>query len=371
MHKSILALVVLTSALGCVAAVQQYQQETAGRVASEAHRGALIEQFAVALEDYFLFPEIGRRYAAARRTKAAAGGYASYARAASFAEAVTRDLQQVHPDGHLRLRAPVSGQRGGVAGGGNAEDASAETGIEKAAWLADGIAYLGLELFPGTDASLAALRAALERHASARTLVIDLRTHGGGYTEEIDLLSAYLFAEPTVLVHMETRAVMDRGKPDTATVKRVEAPPGLLRQAHIAVPGEQATALRSARVYVLTSGYTGSAAEHLALALKRTGRATLIGETTAGAGHYGKIVELPGGFPAFIPVGRTFDPDTGDGWEGTGVAPHHQVPAERALYEALTRSGLPAAEARQISSRTRPRESMERIVPLRKPAASG
>ena len=45
------------------------------------------------------------------------------------------------------------------------------------------------------------------------------------------------------------------------------------------------------------------------------------------------------GYAAFIPVGRTFDPDTGQSWEGTGVAPDVAVPSDKALDEALRLAG--------------------------------
>jgi C-terminal processing protease CtpA/Prc len=115
------------------------------------------------------------------------------------------------------------------------------------------------------------------------------------------------------------------------------------------VPAQQETALRRAKIFLLTSKRTASAAEHLALSLKRTGRATLIGETTRGAGHYGGIEDLGGGYSAFIPVGRTFDPDTNQGWEGSGVKPDVEVPADQALDEALRRAGVAAGTAKPLA----------------------
>jgi hypothetical protein len=41
-----------------------------------------------------------------------------------------------------------------------------------------------------------------------------------------------------------------------------------------------------------------------------------------------------------VPVGRTYDPATNLGWEGTGVSPDVAVPAEQALDEALRRAGV-------------------------------
>lgn len=52
------------------------------------------------------------------------------------------------------------------------------------------------------------------------------------------------------------------------------------------------------------------------------------------------MADLPRGYGAFVPVGRTFDPDTGEGWEGIGVAPDVQVPAAQALDKALELAGI-------------------------------
>ena len=91
---------------------------------------------------------------------------------------------------------------------------------------------------------------------------------------------------------------------------------------------------------MLTSKKTFSAAEHLSLSLKRTRRATLVGEATGGGAHFGGMAPMGEGYAAFIPVGRTFDPDTGKSWEGTGVAPDVAVAADKALDEALKLAGV-------------------------------
>ena len=60
---------------------------------------------------------------------------------------------------------------------------------------------------------------------------------------------------------------------------------------------------------------------------------------TGGAGHFGRTQSLGGGYRAFVPVGRPFDPTTGKGWELVGVEPHVRVPADSALAEALRLAG--------------------------------
>jgi hypothetical protein len=41
---------------------------------------------------------------------------------------------------------------------------------------------------------------------------------------------------------------------------------------------------------------------------------------------------------AFIPVGRTIDPDTGADWEGVGIEPDIACAPEEALDEAMRRA---------------------------------
>lgn len=301
-----------------------------------AQKRAVIEELAALLVDDFVFPDVGQRYAAAIRAKLAAGGYDALSDQADFAKRVTDDLQAVHKDGHLRLHPPGVGGRPGATRNG------APPAIPEARWLAEGVAYIKFNIFTGDPETLATLRRFMAEHASARALIIDARTHRGGGLAEMDIMLPFLFSKPTPLVQMDTRAaVVAAGHEpisEGVTVRRLAGPADVVRREHVALPGK-ATALRHAKVFYLTSSRTASAAEHLALALKRTGRATLIGETTRGAGHYGAMAQLEGGFTAFIPVGRTFDPDTGEGWEGTGVAPHVAVPADQALDEALRRAG--------------------------------
>jgi len=165
------------------------------------------------------------------------------------------------------------------------------------------------------------------------------------------VIFSYLFARETLLVGMDTRTAAERngGNPlgELTSLRNASAPESVIRRMHYAIPGARATPLRRAQMFVLTSRRSGSAAEHFALSMKRTGRATLIGEPTAGAGHYGRMVDF-GGYAAFIPVGRTYDPDNNQGWEGRGVAPNVEIPADRALDEALRRLGVTPAQRRPL-----------------------
>ena len=313
----------------------------------KAQAEGVVTKLATTLEDNFVFPDKGRAYAERLRAQLAAGAYSSFPDGQAFAEKVTEDLQAVHKDGHLRLHVVPRDAREGPAAAGQGQRVrrgpGPSSGVAKSGWLADGVAYIRFDGFPGNDVTIADLRKFLETHGGAKTLIIDARMHRGGGLTEMDVLFPQMFAKPTTLVAMDTREAVDRreGNPiDDASLRKVSAPAGVVRREHFVSPASSQSGLVTAKVFLLTSKRTASAGEHLALSLKRTKRATLIGETTAGAGHYGGMASLGHGYSAFIPVGRTFDPDTNLGWEGTGVKPDVEVPADQALDEALKLAGV-------------------------------
>jgi C-terminal processing protease CtpA/Prc len=128
---------------------------------------------------------------------------------------------------------------------------------------------------------------------------------------------------------------------------------------HTALPGED-TPLRKAKVYLLVSNKSASAAEHFALALKSSGRATLIGEATAGANHFGGGQPLNEHFGVWMPVGRTYDIKTGKDWEGDGVAPDIAADPRQALVVALEKAGLSHDEAVKLDAQEVPGEPVHR-----------
>ena len=301
-----------------------------------------VTELATALEENFVFPDKGRAYAAMLRTNLAKGAYGRFADGLAFAEKVTADLQAVHKDGHLRLRLAPTEQRGQAqAPNGGPADAN---DVAKAGWLAPGVAYIDFTGFSGNETTVAEVRRFLAAHRDAKTLIIDARKNGGGGLAEMNLIFAEVFTQPTTLVAMDIRQAVEEkhGTPFDANdplMRKVSGPETIIRREHRAVPAAQQGGLKDAKVFLLTSKKTFSAAEHLSLSLKRTHRATLVGEATGGGAHFGGMAPMGKGYAAFIPVGRTFDPDTGQSWEGTGVQPDVAVSADRALDEALKLAG--------------------------------
>ena len=312
-----------------------------------------VRELATAVEENFVFPDAGKAYAAMLRANLAKGAYASFPDAQAFADKVTDHLQAVHKDGHLRLQVAPAEQRGQAqAPNGGPQDVNA---VNKSGWLAPGVAYVDFNGFPGNQATAAAVTRFLETHKDAKALIIDARHNGGGGLAEMNQIFAQIFDKPTTLVTMDIREAVEKKHgtpfdPDDPLMRKVDGPATIIRRQHVAVPAAQQSGLRDAKVYLLTSKRTFSAAEHLSLALKRTKRATLIGEATGGGAHFGGMGPMGKGYAAFVPVGRTFDPDTGKSWEGTGVAPDVAVPADKALDEALKLAGVTATGESALTS---------------------
>ena len=348
---------------------------------SAAEARATAADFARLLEENFLYPDVARKYAQTARSAAARGEYDALGTRGALAAALTKDLQAVHADGHLKIfplsaaagaqpqmmMVPAQPQQGAVA------PATPGPGkpIEEARWLAPGIAYVRFTVFTPGDPSVGAGAAKfMADHADAEAVIIDVRTHRGGSGAPTAAMVPYLFDKETVFYSQDMRASVAQGMGSGQGLPpwmRQVAPAreGVVTRENVVRPHPSERRLFDAKVYVLTSPFTASAAEGLAFGLKSAGRATLVGETTAGAGNFAPAGQrVNDRFAAIVPVGRSYDPRTGKGWEGVGVTPDIHVPAEKALVEALRRLGVPAHEAERLSALVHPKG------PMRKPMAS-
>jgi C-terminal processing protease CtpA/Prc len=280
------------------------------------------------------------------RAHLASGAYDRLTDPPAFASAVTADLQSVAKDGHLRLALQSSFARRAPAPADAplSTRASGPPGLEEARMIGD-VAYLRFNEFPEEPGTAQAARRFLISHADAKAVIIDSRPNRGGGLGVMDAILPLLYAKKTHLLRMDTRASADAEGPlkGWPTLVRQSSPPSVVSRDHLVTPDRTETRLQRTPVYYLTSGRTASAAEHLALAFKRTHRAILIGETTRGADHFGGLVPIGERFAAFVPVGRTYNPQTGWDWEGRGVAPDIAAPADDALAVALKQAKAAAA----------------------------
>lgn len=172
------------------------------------------------------------------------------------------------------------------------------------------IGILEVHSFENADdpAVLEQTRRILHECADSLALVIDLRDVPGGWPSMVEvLLGAFTGPDP---VHILT--FHSRGEP-METWSKVP----LVDERLLTMP-----------VFVVVNAQTASAAESLAYALQSLGRATVIGQTTAGAANPGEAFESETGFSVFISTASPLDPRTGGNWETIGVCPDVQTTSD-------------------------------------------
>jgi hypothetical protein len=318
---------------------------------------AVAQKLADELVASFVFHDQAEAYAAMLKANAAAGRYDKGTRG-ELARMMTDDLLAVHKDGHLHVMLAPPPEPKGSSEGHRGPPPGFPPLIQSAKTIAPGVGYIRFTAFMGTDEEKAAVAKWLAENRNDKVLIFDLRNHHGGGLEEQDEIFSYLFAKKTPLVKMAvSKAVYDGHRsPLEGSRTLVFAADGeKMVGTHSAIPGAD-TPLRKAKVYVLVSNKTASAAEHFSLALKSTRRATLIGEATAGANHFGGGVPLNDHFGVWLPVGRTYDISTGKDWEGSGIEPDIHVDPKQALIVALEKAGLSHADAVKLDAQEIPAE---------------
>jgi hypothetical protein len=288
-------------------------------------RGRVLESAAKLLDHLYVFPDVGKRLAAALRSARRRGTYRAITDGQIFAWRLTDDMHAIARDGHLGVRfsqqilppegpAPTSMSQAAF----RRDLLSDNCGFEKVEHLPPNIGYLKLDEFADPDICAPTAAAAMNFVANSDALIIDLRdNHGGG--PMVQFIASYLFARPTHLNDIYWRL-------DNAITEAWTLP---------YVPGKK---FIGKPVFVLTSRQTFSAAEDFCYALKNLKRATLVGETTGGGAHPIEVDRLDDHFSMTVPIGRSISPITHTDWEGTGVRPDIQAPASDALKEALERA---------------------------------
>ena len=307
---------ILTAVLVAVVAMQN----------APAPAPSVADAVANAVAERYVYPEAGVKIAAYVRNQAAKGAYAGLTGGA-LADALTRDLRVENGDRHLYVQyqpnaggAPQAGSAGApvrmIPGSSPAQaDLYRRRNyfLNRAERLDGNIAYLEVRRFFGmTDDAIAAATAAMAFLENADAFIVDVRYAPGGDVRMVDTLASYFFDKVT-----PTLASYSRSRNETIQRSTLDNLPGKRRP--------------SIPLYVLISRDTGSAAEDFAFLLQQAGRATLVGDRTAGAGNMNAVLGIGGGYSLSVSIGRTFNPKTNQGWEAIGVKPDVQASAPDAL----------------------------------------
>lgn len=316
LRKSYLTLLLSGLSLSCIADTN-----------TEDYR-PLIDKVGNSLVSSYVFPEVAVKYQQRMNKCLDSRCLDGLQDDKQVAKKLTEILNEVYADKHLHVFSPgqreVNNGRKIVKRKGGKNGQAGKSGpiaISKQEILEDNIGYIKYNMFPGTEEALKATRDAMIAMKDTKALIFDIREHRGGHPFHVDEIAGFLFTEPTHMLTTQSPYTHD-GKPWKLISK----------------PNQYAEAYIDKPVYLLTSERSGSAAEHFAMAMKTTGRAILVGETTGGWGHWGGVINLERGFTMFLPSGRAFNPNNKLGWEEIGVTPDIMKDDELSLDYALNRA---------------------------------
>lgn len=284
--------------------------------AQEMEGRAVAERVAAAVEENFFDEQRAREIAAEVRAAAAAGRY-DLSNAGDLATALTATL---HPhDGHFRVEyRPPQPNAPARPPGGFGNDARAAYGIPSVTMFPGGVGVVDFRLLADFDPdhfeAKYALDAAFTMVRGSQALILDLRDCAGGSPTMVGYILGHFFPEGANVYntfHSRRGEQQETPPEQPASGRRLETP-----------------------LFVVISGRTGSACESVAYTLQAAGRATIVGEPSAGGANPGGLVPVGDNLAVFVSFGTPVNPITGRNWEGAGVQPDVAAPVADALTRA-------------------------------------
>jgi hypothetical protein len=287
----------------------------------------VIDSISLLLNKSYIFPEVAKKMGDFILSSFKNGSYATITNPALFSERLTADLQSISKDKHIQVRFNPTFIKELRESNKNPshEELPASLleqwktnnyGFKEVKILEGNIGYLDLRSFKNPSFGGETAVAAMNFLSNTNALIIDLRKNGGGSPAMIQLITSYLYdSEPVHLNNFYYRPTDSNTQTWT-------------------LPYVSGKRMPNVDVYVLTSKSTFSAAEEFTYNLKNLHRATIIGEVTGGGANPGGDEIATDRFTIFVPFGRAINPITKTNWEGTGVQPDIEVPADDALFTA-------------------------------------
>ena len=284
---------------------------------------AVVLSLAQVLRERFAFRERGAAAAREIETMEQRGAFRDARTAADLLALIRSQVAPLVDDRHFRVRYMGPEALAGFREGPPPPEEIAAfheeirlrgSEIPDVRWLAGNVGYLRINMFLDAPPVTEKLAAAMGILADTSALIIDVRGAPGGEPAGVANVIGHLVDQSTPTVHTYDPS----GPPEGRTLYAQPRTP-----AYIGRP-----------VYVLTDGETGSGAEEFAYDLQAMKRAVLVGQTTWGGATPGGYRPLAEGFAAFIPMQIVTNTVTGANWEGVGVRPDVEVPADQALTVA-------------------------------------
>ncbi|MEK6638190.1 MAG: S41 family peptidase [Pseudomonadota bacterium] len=294
---------------------------------SPTEKAAIIAALNATLKTNYVFPDVAQKIAPVLQDHLTKGDYDAATTKDQLARKLTEDIVKISGDLHFFVGVDPKWVADFQAEADPAhkarirkeELASLEEqnfGFDEVSRLTGNIGYIRFSYFADPEFAYETVAAAMRFVGNTDAVIIDLRYNNGGVLEMGQFIASYFFSSE------KDQLLFDYYYNEDG--KRIERGQWVL-------PGLPGKRMVDKPVYILTGSTSFSSAEWFSYTMKKLGRATLIGERTAGGAHPVARKPIDADFFLQVPIGQIRDPvDHGD-FEGTGVQPDIQSPSIRAL----------------------------------------
>lgn len=302
-----------------------------------------VRAIAEAYEQHYVFPDMGKKMADLIRGKMGAGQYDALKGGRELGRLITSDLQALSEDRHVvvaytpeRIIRQKNTDPRELADEELADSRRINFGFKELRIMSGNVGYLKISSFAGSREALGVGAAAMQFLSNCDVIILDLRFNPGGDTAMVQFLASYFLGEEPVLLD-------EFHYPREGRIVQLWSLPY--------VPGKKPV---QADLYILTDGYTFSAAEGLAYDLQALKKAVIAGTSSAGGAHVTEIHTVLDAYTLFIPVAFSKNPVTGTNFQGKGVRPDIEVSGETAIQQVQLR-----ALERQVEKASDPERKAE------------
>lgn len=282
------------------------------------------------LQENYIFTDQAQLIIKHLKTKLKNGEFKKYELLDSFAIALTKEIRFVNNDKHLGIWPTFDPPKTEENSSNNyqiylkrySDTREQSNGFKEVKILDKNVGYLDIRFFLfETNQTIDSYMNLL---SNTDAIIIDLQNNGGGNPRTVNYLSSY-FLESQLL----TNVLYFRNRKDEIYTHEVNG------KKLIDVP-----------LIILTGPKTFSGAEEFSYNMQTQKRATLVGQTTAGAANPGDVFRINKNLEIFIPTGTGTNPITKTNWEGVGVIPEIKTSAETTYDKAVELASKLAQEYR-------------------------
>jgi tetratricopeptide (TPR) repeat protein len=314
---------------------------------SKEEKDAVVLKVIELIREHYIFPDSVEKIAKELNRRLGYGDYDAITDRHEFARRLKYDIAYVASDKHFHVNVLKPGEEKAEEKDflltyldEKADSIAGNCGFKTARILYGNVGYLEISGgLPNDSMAYEPIVGAMNFLANADAIIIDLRKCNGGSASAVRYLCSFFFNEPVEL-------------------SRIVWPKRDYTSNYWTFARVAGRKMPETPLFILTGAATFSAAEQLCYDMQALKRATVIGEKTPGGANPVSTFKVNEYFSMNIPIGRAVNPLTGSNWDGTGVRPDFQAPAEDALDIAVEKARA-AAEVYRSQKKARFDGSMD------------